>query len=165
MFYVVFGAPELRNHVIYVLLWLEPSKNYGLAAFMRSKIQPIHGFGGSEAPKPRVLRGFGGSRTMIFRPGSRKISYFTWFWSILGSKIVPRGPPGGLPSGSGGPRGRQEGPRRPLGPETTLKPRILRGFGGPRNRNAGLREGNRDGFWAGEPRALKPRIPESQHPS
>ena len=63
---MVFEAGDTRNHVIYVVLWLETLKNNGLAAFLALKMQPNRGFGGLECSKPRILRGFRGSQTMVF---------------------------------------------------------------------------------------------------
>ena len=103
-------------------------KNTGLAAFWGSKTQPSRGFGGSEALKPRILRGFGGSGTVVFRPGRRETTYFMWFWNIWGSKIAPRRPPGGFRTLPGGPGGGQEAPRRPRRPKIALKPRIYTCF-------------------------------------
>ena len=59
----VVGVSALRNHVIYVLLWLDPSKNHGLAAFLKltcSQTMVLEARGlekhvfyeGSEAPEP-----------------------------------------------------------------------------------------------------------------
>ena len=38
--------PEVKK---YVLLWFEPSKTHGLAAFLKLKMLPKHGFGCSGA--------------------------------------------------------------------------------------------------------------------
>ena len=65
--YVVLGDRSARNLVIYDVLWFETWRNLGLAAFWGSKTQPNRGFGSSEVPKPRILRGFGGLRNRGFQ--------------------------------------------------------------------------------------------------
>ena len=47
-------------------------------------MQPSRGFGGSEAPKPRILRWFGGSETVFFLIGRvkpRVLLGFVAFWA------------------------------------------------------------------------------------
>ena len=95
--------------MIYELL-LGTSKNIGLAAFLASKTQPNHGFGGPEGAKARVLRGFRGCRTMVSEASKRETTYFTWFGGIFARESLP----GGLRETSGGsPEARA--PREPRG--------------------------------------------------
>ena len=68
-------------------------------------MQPNRGFGGSEAPKPRILRWFGGSETVFF--GLEAVEP-----RILRRKSLP----GGLREASGGALEAPEAARRlPIG--------------------------------------------------
>ena len=148
VFYVVLGASRLRKHVIYEVLWHGISKNIGLAAFWGPKTQPNRGFGGSEASKSRNLRWFGGSGTMVLSLRRRETTYFTWFWSILGSKIDPGGPPEAPRKPRRPPGGSQEAPEAENSAKTTYLHVFCVVSGEPQNLSARLRGGNRGGFWA-----------------
>ena len=148
VFCVVLDASRLRKHVIYEALWHGISKNLGLAAFWGPKTQPNRGFGGSEASKSRNLRWFGGSGTMVLSLRRRETTYFTWFWSILGSKIDPGGPPEAPRKPRRPPGGSQEAPEAENSAKTTYLHVFYEVSGRPRICRAGRFEGNRAGFWA-----------------
>ena len=50
-----------------------------------------------KGPKPRIYKGFEAPEPWFLMLGRHETSYFTWFGSILGSKIAPQGPPAGGP--------------------------------------------------------------------
>ncbi len=153
VFYVVFGGPRLRKHVIYVVLWLGTSKNMGLAAFWCPKTQPNRGFGGSAASKPRILRGFGGSGTLVFEARETRNLVIYAVLEHFGLKNRSPEASGRLPEAPGSPRrppgGSQEAPEA----GNTVKHTYLHVFyevsGRPRICKAGLREGNHGAFWPG----------------
>ena len=82
---------------------------------------------------------------MVLSLRRRETTYFTWFWSILGSKIDPGGPPEAPRKPRRPPGGSQEAPEAENSAKTTYLHVFCVVSGEPRNPKARLLDGNRHG--------------------